>query len=124
MSLFDQIGGPSAAAAAVDDFSRRLIADPALTPYFDGVDMRRLKADQRSFIAAALGGQEPHLGRSMRESHAQLKIQAAHFDRIADHLVETLSDLGVSGAIIEQVGTNLAPLKVEVVAPEMTAQAG
>ena len=53
MSLFDQIGGPSAVTAAVDDFCRRLISDPALTPYFDGVDMRQLKAHQRSFIAAA-----------------------------------------------------------------------
>ena len=59
----------------------------------------------------------------MRESHAQLKIQAAHFDRVVDHLVETLSDLAVSGAIIDQIGINLAPLKVEVVAPDTTAQA-
>lgn len=124
MSVFDRIGGPSAITAAVDDFSRRLIADPALTPYFDGVDMRRLKGHQRSFIAAAIGGPEPYLGRSMRESHAQLKIQAIHFDRVVDHLVETLTDLGVSGAIIEQIGARLAPLRDEVVTPDNAAQAG
>lgn len=123
MSLFDQIGGPSAVTAAVDDFYRRLIADPALTPYFDGVGMRQLKAHQRSFIAAAIGDPEPHLGRSMRESQWQLKFQAAHFDRVVDHLVETLSDLAVSGAIIDQIGINLAPLKVDIVAPDTTAQA-
>lgn len=124
MSLFDQIGGPSAVTAAVDDLYRRLIADPALTAYFDGVDMRRLKADQRSFIAAAIGSPGPYHGRSMRESHARYKIRADHFDRVVDHLVETLSDLGVSGAIIEQIGANLAPLKAEVVAPDTAAYAG
>ncbi|MFB1298920.1 group 1 truncated hemoglobin [Mycobacterium sp. pW049] len=123
MSVFDQIGGPPAVAAAVDDFYRRLIADPALTPYFDGVDMRRLKGHQRSFIAAAIGGPEPYLGRSMRESHAQWHIQAIHFDRVVDHLIETLSDLGVSGSIIEQIGAKLAPLKDEVVSSDAASQA-
>ncbi len=123
MSVFDQIGGPPAVTAAVDDFYRRLIADPELTPYFDGVDMNRLKGHQRSFIAAAIGGPEPYLGRSMRDSHAPLNIQPAHFDRVVGHLVETLNDLGVSGSIIEQIGAKLAPLRDEVVAADGAARA-
>lgn len=75
MSIFDDIGGPPAVTAAVDDLYRRVIADPALTPYFDGVDMKALKGHQRSFIAAAVGGPEPYLGRSMGESHAYLNIR-------------------------------------------------
>ncbi|WNG85273.1 group 1 truncated hemoglobin [Mycobacterium sp. ITM-2016-00317] len=124
MSIFDQIGGRAAVTAAVDDFYRRVIADPELTPYFDGVDMRRLKGHQRSFIAAAIGGPEPYLGRSMQEVHGGLAIQPAHFDRVVGHLVETLTDLGVEGSIIGQIGDRLAPLKAEIVAPEAPARAG
>ncbi|QZT64850.1 group I truncated hemoglobin [Mycolicibacterium austroafricanum] len=123
MSIFDQIGGPAAVTAAVDDFYRRVIADPELTPYFDGVDMKRLKGHQRSFIAAAIGGPEPYLGRSMREAHSHLDIAPAHFDRVVEHLVQTLTDLGVSVDIIGQIGAKLAPLKDEIVSPGAAARA-
>lgn len=121
MSIFDDIGGPPAVTAAVDDLYRRVIADPALTPYFDGVDMKALKGHQRSFIAAAVGGPEPYLGRSMGESHAYLNIRPEHFDRVVEHLVDTLSDLGVRPSVIEQIGATLAPLKEEIVSPAARA---
>jgi hemoglobin len=122
MSIFDDIGGPPAVTAAVDDFYRRVISDPALTAYFDGVDMRRLKGHQRAFIAAAIGGPDPYLGRSMREAHELLNIAPEHFDRVVDHLVETLADLGVAASIIDAIGDKLAPLKAEI-APGAAAQA-
>jgi hemoglobin len=121
MSIFDDIGGPPAVTAAVDDLYRRVIADPALTPYFDGVDMKTLKGHQRSFIAAAVGGPEPYLGRSMGETHAYLNIRAEHFDRVVEHLADTLSDLGVRPSVIEQIGATLAPLKQEIVSPAVRA---
>jgi len=123
MSIFDQIGDPAAVTTTVDDFYRRMITDPELTPYFDGVDMKRLKGHQRSFIAAAIGGPEPYLGRSMREAHSHLDIAPAHFDRVVDHLAETLADLGVSVDIIGQIGAKLAPLKDEIVSPGAAARA-
>lgn len=123
MSIFDEIGGPPAVTAAVDDLYRRVISDPALTPYFDGVDMKALMGHQRSFIAAAIGGPDPYLGRSMRESHAYLNIRPEHFDRVVGHLVDTLSDLGVRPSIIDAIGAKLAPLKEEVVGPGSSARA-
>ena len=114
MSIFAQIGGPPAMTAAVDDFYRRVMADPALSPYFDGVDMRRLKNHQRAFISAAIGAPDPYLGRSMREAHALFDIQSDHFDRVVHHLVNTLADLGVADSIIDAVGATLAPLKADI----------
>ena len=122
MSIFELIGGPPAMTAAVDDFCRRVMADPALSPYFDGIDMRRLKSHQRAFISAAIGGPEPYVGRSMREAHALFDIQPEHFDRVVHHLVNTLADLGVADLIIDAVGAKLAPLKAEI-APDATTLA-
>ncbi|MGE0220538.1 group I truncated hemoglobin [Mycolicibacterium sp.] len=123
MSIYEQIGGRAAVTAAVDDFYRRLMSDPALTPYFDGVDMSRLKRHQRAFIAAAIGGPEPYLGRPMREAHALLDIQPDHFDRVVGHLAETLSDLGVDQVAVDAIGDTLAPLKDEI-APGVAPRAG
>lgn len=117
MSIFDQIGGTAAVTAAVDDFYRRVIADPELTSYFDGVDMARLKGHQRAFIAAAIGGSDLYAGRSMQETHSPLHIGSAHFDRVVSHLSDTLTDLGVDADIVDAIGEKLAPLKGEIVTP-------
>ena len=119
MSILDRIGGPSAMAAAVDDFTRRILADHTLTPYFDGVGLSRLKDHQRAFLAAATGGPDTYLGRSLREEHARFEISPAHFDLAVAHLVDTLGDMGVSGATLDAIEARLASLKPEI-APQCT----
>jgi hemoglobin len=114
MNIFDEIGGATAVLAAVDGFYQRVLADPELTGYFEGTDLARLKSHQRSFIAAAIGGPEPYLGRNMAEAHARLHIKPAHFDVVVTHLVDTLSALGVPATTIEAIGARLAPLKTEI----------
>ena len=58
MSIYDSIGGAPAVARAVDEFDARVLTDQQLVTYFAGVDLARLKAHQRTFIAAAVGGPE------------------------------------------------------------------
>jgi hemoglobin len=115
MSIFDSIGGRPAVGAAVDDFYPRLLADPELAGYFAGVDMAKLKAHQRSFIAAAIGGPEIYGGRDMAAAHRHLAITDADFDAVVGHLVATLDGLGVPAATIEAIGGKLAPLRADIV---------
>jgi hemoglobin len=122
-TLFEAIGGHAAVGAAVEEFYRRVLADPDLTPFFGGVPLQRLKAHQAAFFAQALRGPGRYTGRSMREAHAGLGITDAHFDRVAHHLVETLATLGVDQGIIEQVISAVAPLRSEVVTPSNSASA-
>jgi hemoglobin len=117
-SIYDAIGGGDAVAAAVEQFYERVLADPALVGYFDGLDMKRLKAHQRSFIAAAIGGAELYAGRPMKEAHAPFKIQPDHFDLVVSHLVATLTDLGVPAETIGTIGETLAPLKADIAPAE------
>ena len=79
MSIFEQIGGATAVSAAVDGFYERVVADPDLAPWFDDVDLGRLKGHQRSFLAAAIGGPDAYLGRAMRDAHAGLSITSEAF---------------------------------------------
>jgi hemoglobin len=123
MSIYDDIGGADAVSAAVDEFYRRVLGDPELAGYFEDVDINRLRRHQRSFIAAAIGGPEPYVGRTMREAHAPFHIAPEDFDGVVAHLVETLAGLGVPQPTIAAIGTKLAPLKDEI-APERTARTG
>ena len=115
MSIFDEIGGAGAVRAAVDAFDERVLADAALAPWFDGVDLGRLKGHQRSFIAAAIGGPDAYLGRAMREAHAHLAITPMAFAAVVGHLAAALADLDVHPSTIEAVAAALAPLEAEIV---------
>lgn len=122
MAIYDEIGGPDAVAAAVDEFYRRLLADPEVAPYFAGVELARLKSHQRAFIAAALGGPEIYAGRDMAAAHAGLAITGDAFDAVVGHLADTLASLGVPDATIAVIGSVLVPLRDDIVtAPERRA---
>jgi hemoglobin len=75
----------------------------------------RLKAHQRAFIAAAIGGSEVYAGRDMAAAHAGLAITDADFDAVVAHLVATLAGLGVPEDTIGQIGGALAPLRGDIV---------
>lgn len=115
MSIYDSIGGAGAVRAAVDDFYARVLADGQLAPFFSGTDLNRLKAHQRAFIAAAIGGPEIYQGRDMASAHADLGIADSDFDAVVGHLVDTLSELGVPEETIGQIGSVLAPLRSDIV---------
>jgi len=120
-SIFDRIGGAEAVAAVVDDFYDRVLADPLLSGFFANTDMARLKAHQRAFIAAALGGPQTYRGRTMAEAHAGLGLKPEHFDAVVTHLTESLRKHDVAEDIIATIGDTLAPLKEQVVGSEVTA---
>jgi hemoglobin len=105
--IYDAIGGRDAVAAAVDLFYAKVLDDPALAPWFVDKDIDRLRAHQRAFLTAALGGPELYDGRSMADAHRGLDITDGAFDRVATHLSDTLTELGLDddtvGAIIGQV---------------------
>ena len=115
MSIYDSIGGAPAVSAAVEDFYARVLSDPQLTPFFDETDLAHLKAHQRAFIAAAIGGSEIYRGRDMAAAHAGLDIADADFDAVVAHLVDTLTGLGVPAEAIGQIGAALAPLRRDIV---------
>jgi hemoglobin len=115
MTIYDQIGGATGVAAAVDDFYARLLTDPETAHYFDGVAMPRQIHHLRAFLGAALGGPERYLGRDIKSAHAGLGITESAFDGVVAHLASTLRHLGVAASTIGEIGARLAPLRVQVV---------
>jgi len=50
MALYDDIGGAPAVRAALDAFYPRVLADAKLSPFFQGVDIDRLKRTRRGSL--------------------------------------------------------------------------
>lgn len=121
MSIYADIGGRDAVAAAVDIFYGLVLADDLLAPYFEGRDMARQQAHMRAFLAAALGGPDVYAGRDMAAAHAGLRISGAAFDRVVELLVATLQQLDVPADVIAAIGAKLTPLRPQIVTAQAAA---
>lgn len=115
-TIYDEIGGAPAVDAVVNAFYQRLVADPALSSYFAGKDMARLKAHQRALVTVALGGtSQEYTGRMMGPAHDGLGITAAAFDAVLDHLMAVLAGAGVRPVTAAKIEAILQPLRADVV---------
>ncbi len=111
-SLYERLGGAAAVDAAVDIFYRRVLADTALSRFFDSTDMDNQRAKQKAFLTMAFGGPNTYTGKDLRQAHKPLVdkgMNGSHFDSVAGHLAATLKQLGVpenlSGEVLAIAGS-------------------
>jgi len=114
-TIYDRIGGAEALETVVDDFYRRVLADPELAGFFAGTNMNRLKGRQVEFFSAALGGPEPYPGAPMRQVHQVRGITTHHFNLVAGHLTESLEAAGLGHDTVTQIIAAIAPLADDIV---------
>lgn len=95
-SLFDRIGGEPALDRMVGAFYQRVLADEELRPFFAETSVEKLRAMQREFFAAALGGPVRYTGRRLSEVHSGRGIGPRHLRRFLDHLLVTLWSYDIS----------------------------
>jgi hemoglobin len=115
VSDYDAIGGAAAVKVVVDDFYRRVLGDPELAPYFEGVDMPALKRHQALLVGQVLGGPPDYDGRSLRDAHQGLEITKPHFDLVVGHLAGSLQDAGVPDDIIGRAGAAVVATEPDIV---------
>ena len=114
-TIYDQLGGSDVLKTAVTVFYNRVVEDDNLAKWFDGVDLSRLRAHQRAFLAAALDGPRLFAGRDLTASHAGMEITDDAFEAIVNHLLTVLADLDIDETAIEQVGARLDALRDQIV---------
>jgi hemoglobin len=106
-TLFDKLGGAAAVDLAVDKFYERVLQDNRIKHFFANVDMVKQRAHQKAFLTYAFGGTDKYDGRYMREAHQELVekhgLNGEHFDAVAEDLIETLKEMGVSPELIAEV---------------------
>jgi len=115
MSLFERLGQEAGIRTAVDDFYVRVVADPQLAPYFEGIDLPRLRRHQTALLSQVTGGPVEYSGRDLAAGHAGLGIRPEDFDRVVGHLVAALTALGVPAEDIGEVGAALGGHRDDIV---------
>jgi hemoglobin len=100
-SLYARLGGVYSIATVVDDLIDRVMADPRLNanPLVDEAHHRVPPAGFKYLVTEmvcwAAGGPQKYTGRSMAESHKQLKITGKEWDAFLDDVWLTLDKFKV-----------------------------
>ncbi|MEL7032118.1 MAG: group 1 truncated hemoglobin [Pseudomonadota bacterium] len=102
-SLFDKYGGFAAVNSIVIEFYNSVLDSDEVGPFFENTDMENLIDHQTKFISFLLGGPVSYPDAKLKAAHANLEIQANHFDSVKTLLGETLADFEVEAADIDVV---------------------
>jgi hemoglobin len=100
-SLYDRLGGVYSIATVVDDFINRIMVDPKLNanPLVDEAHHRVPPAGFKYLVTEmvcwATGGPQRYTGKSMAESHKDLKITSEEWEAFLDDFQRTLDKFKV-----------------------------
>src|SRR5580658_8705809 len=100
-SLYDRLGGVYSIATVVDDFINRIMIDPRLNsnPLVNEAHHRVPPAGFKYLVTEmvcwATGGPQKYTGKSMVDSHFQLKITATEWEAFLDDFQQTLNKFAV-----------------------------
>jgi hemoglobin len=100
-SLYDRLGGAYSIATVVDDLIDRIMVDPRLNanPLVDEAHHRVPPAGFKYLVTEmvcwAAGGPQRYTGKSMADSHANLKITSTEWAAFMDDLRQTLDKFSV-----------------------------
>jgi len=101
LSLYERLGGVYPIATVVDDLIDRVMGDPRLNanPRVDEAHHRVPPAGFKYLVTEmvcwAAGGPQKYTGRSMYESHKEMKITAPEWEAFMNDLQQTLDKFGV-----------------------------
>ena len=115
LSDYDLVGGGLAVSAVVNDFYERVLGDPRLAPYFEGVDLARLKRHQVLLISQVLGGPANYDGRALDEAHAGLGISHDDLAAVASHLVAAMRQARIPEDILLRAIAVVASTEPDIV---------
>jgi hemoglobin len=112
--VFDTFGGEAGLVALMDDFMKRLVADPRTNGFFANVDQASVKRHLVEQFCAILGGGCTYTGRDMRTAHEGLNIDRAQFNALVENLQEAMSARKIPFRAQNQLLAKLAPLHRDI----------
>ena len=115
MTPYERLGGEQAVAALLEELYVRALADPLFTPFFEKIDLARLKSHQFAFISQALGGPHRHSGATLVQAHAGMRIEQRHFDAFVEHLRGALERIGAGKDLSAEILSQVTPLRGVIV---------
>jgi hemoglobin len=120
-SLYERLGGVYSIATVVDDLIDRVMSDARLNanPLVDEAHHRVSPAGFKYYVTEmvceAAGGPQKYSGRSMRDSHKDLRITAGEWEACLDDLQQALDKFGVPQAEQAELKTIVASTRADIV---------
>ncbi|MBF8191749.1 group 1 truncated hemoglobin [Nonomuraea sp. K274] len=99
----------------VDRFYAAVLDDPDLKPYFDGVDLARLKRHMVTLLCSVLGGPEVYEGLDLADAHQDMGITGEHYEKVGGLLVTALREHGADEEVVQHVITVLGQVRGAIV---------
>ena len=104
-SLFERIGGEAAVRATVIKMYDKILGDEELAPFFDNIEVEKLRLSQSAFVTYAFGGPNHYTGKSLRHAHrgaVSKGLSERHFDLVSTHLKTAMQELNVPTDLINE----------------------
>lgn len=117
MTHYERLGGEAPLRAILEDFYRRVFADPMIGYLFVGQDPARLVELEFQLTAKMFGAPVAYTGRPLRAAHAPHAIRRGHFHRRNQILLDTLRDHGVPQPIVDGWMSHARALERAILAP-------
>lgn len=114
--LYQRFGGQPGLVALVDDFMRRLLADPRTAPFFEKVNQAHVKQQLVEQFCELLGGPCRYQGVDMKAAHQDLEIRKRDFNALVEALQQAMEARGIPFAAQNQLLAKLAPMHRDIIA--------
>ena len=117
VSIYEKYGGETFWQVVIDEFYERNINDPALTSFFQGKDVDRIKRMNKHLLSSALTASD-HLPdiREVRPIHCSFGIKLQHFNRFLLNIYNVLNAHNVEEEDTEYILVVIEAFREDVVA--------
>ena len=115
-TIFERYGGFSVVSQVVMSFYDKILDSPVTSPYFSGIDMKRLIDHQIKFFAALMGGPASYTNDHLERVHARLSITEAAFMEAMVLMKDTLEEFNFLDEDIQLVADEMMSRKNYIVA--------
>jgi hemoglobin len=120
-SLYERLGGTDGIKAVAQAFEQRAGKDDRINQKFARTNFERLTKEFVDQLCQDAGGPCSYTGLSMKQSHTNMGVTSGEFDAFVEDFVATLNDFNVGKAEQDELLSDLAPMRddiVEVDSPE------
>lgn len=114
-SLYQALGEQAGIDRLVDDFVERVMHDPRIGSQFKGIKPAGFKESLAEQFCVLSGGPCTSQGSTMREVHADLKIDKGDFNTLVEQLQRAMDAQGISFRLQNRLLALLAPMHRDIV---------
>ena len=121
-SLYERLGGTDGIRAVAEAFEQRAGKDDRINKKFARTNFQRLTKEFVDQLCQDSGGPCAYTGMSMKQTHTNMGVTSGEFDAFVEDFVATLTDFNVGKAEQDELLSDLAPMRgdiVEVDSPEV-----